>query len=374
MALAPVGAAVELVHDRLDRAEVGLPRHPFEHVHGDVPAVAPGGGGEQRVVGGHSAHLDREGHGEAIPISAPPRATLHQLQHAAHRLHRALARERVLHLGEAHQPRAGEDPIGAVHAAAGAREARDEPVDAWDLGGHPPSEAAEQPEGVVGEQHVVGVCAHPAARAGRLLGAVVGARQRGAGVGEDVELEVVVCERQLLEALERLLQRGGGVDATQAEGGHAAQRHLRHHAERAQPHARGAQQLGVVLLGAAQRRAVGEHQRERRHLRGDVAQARAGAVRGGRDRAGDALRVDVAEVLERQANRRQAALSAWIVMPPCTRTRPLGAIDLEQPVHAVEPQQAPVGERDVAEGVPRHRRPARAGRARRPAPAPRRPR
>ena len=30
-----------------------------------------------------------------------------------------------------------------------------------------------------------------------------------------------------------------------------------------------------------------------------------------------------------------------------------GAIDIQQPAHAVEPQQAPVGERDVAEGVPR---------------------
>ena len=120
---------------------------------------------------------------------------------------------------------------------------------------------------------------------------------------------MVVGERQLLEALERLLQRSGGVDAAQAEGGHAAQRHLRDHAERAQPHARSAQQLGILLFGAVQRGAVGEHQRERRHLRGDVAQARAGAVRGGGDRTGDALHIDVAEVLERQTDARQGAHS-----------------------------------------------------------------
>ena len=41
---------------------------------------------------------------------------LHELQHAAHGLDGALARQRVLHLGEAHQPRAGEDPVGAVDA------------------------------------------------------------------------------------------------------------------------------------------------------------------------------------------------------------------------------------------------------------------
>ena len=40
-------------------------------------------------------------------------------------------------------------------------------------------------------------------------------------------------------------------------------------------------------------------------------------------------------------------------MPACTRTRPGGAVDVEHAVQALEQQQAPVGERDVAEGVPR---------------------
>ncbi len=171
-------------------------------------------------------------------------------------------------------------------------------------------------------------------------------------MGEDEELEVVIGECQLLEALERLLQRSGGVEAAQAEGGHAAQRHLGDHAERAEPHTRGAQQLGIVLRGAVQRGAVGEHQRERRHLRGDVAQARAGAVRGGRDRAGDALRVDVAEVLERQADRGEARVERVDRDAPLHAHQAACSIDIQQPVHAVELQQAPVGQRDVAEGVP----------------------
>ncbi len=116
----------------------------------------------------------------------------------------------------------------------------------------------------------------------------------------------MACD-ELLEALQRLLQRRGRVEPAQAEGGHAAQRHLGDHPERAEPHARGAQQLGLVLLGAVQRGAVGEHERQRGDLRGDVAQPRAGAVRGGGDRPGDALHVDVAEVLQRQAVLGEAA-------------------------------------------------------------------
>ncbi len=64
-------------------------------------------------------------------------------------------------------------------------------------------------------------------------------------MGEDEELEVVVAKRELLEALERLGERLGRVAPAQGERGHAAQRDLGDHAERAEADARGAEHLGV---------------------------------------------------------------------------------------------------------------------------------
>ena len=149
---------------------------------------------------------------------------------AVDRLGCALARERVLHLGEAHQPRTGEDSIGAIDPRGRTGEAGDEAVELRDASREATPGAAEQLESVVGEQHVVGVGAHPAARARRLIGAVVGARERGIGVREDEELEVIVAERQLLEARERVGQWRGSVDAAQGEGGDTAEGDLGDHA------------------------------------------------------------------------------------------------------------------------------------------------
>src|SRR5437763_6980409 len=74
-----------------------------------------------------------------------------------------------------------------------------------------------------------------------------------------------------------------------------------------------------------------------------------------RDRPGDALRVDVAEVLEREAVRgelpaelpdRDSRLDAHL---------PGAAVDVEHAAQATELQHHPVGQGDVAEGVPRPR-------------------
>jgi hypothetical protein len=100
-------------------------------------------------------------------------------------------------------------------------------------------------------------------------------------VWEDVELEMVVAERELAEALERLLERRGRVDSVQGERGHAAECHLDDHPECAKPDAGRAEDLGVALARALERGAVGEHQRQRFHLAGEVAQAGAGSVGGG---------------------------------------------------------------------------------------------
>ena len=210
------------------------------------------------------------------------------------------ARDGVLHLGEAHQPRAGEDRRGAVDPLRAAGKTCDEAVEARDLARETPPSAAEELKRVIGQQHVIDVRRQAPARPRRLGHAVVRARERRARVREGEELEMVVAQRKLLEALEHVPQRRGRVDPMQREGGHAAQRHLRDHAQRAQPDACGAPQLLVALARALEHRPIGEHQRQLVDLRGEVAQPRAGAMRGRRDRTGDALDVDVADVLERQ--------------------------------------------------------------------------
>ena len=86
-------------------------------------------------------------------------------------------------------------------------------------------------------------------------------------MGEDEELEVLVGERELLEALERLRQRRRCVDAAERERGHAAHGDLGDHPKRAQPDARGAEDLRVALRRADELRAVGEHERELAELR-----------------------------------------------------------------------------------------------------------
>ncbi len=102
----------------------------------------------------------------------------------------------------------------------------------------------------------------------------------------------------LLKSVENLLAGLGRVEAIEREGGNAAQGHRRDRAQRPDPDPRCAQQIAVLaeLADAA----VGEDQLDRRDLGGDVAQAGAGSVGPGRDRAGDRLPVDVAEVLHRQ--------------------------------------------------------------------------
>jgi glycerol-3-phosphate dehydrogenase (NAD(P)+) len=135
--------------------------------------------------------------------------------------------------------------------------------------------------------------------------------------------------------------------------GNAPQRRLDDHAERAEAHLGGAEGLGVALGRAHERRAVSEHERELDHLARDVAQARAGTVRGRRDRAGERLHVDVAEVLHREAMRVEPAAEL------ADRDASLHPREAALPVHvehagqAVEVQHQPVGAGDLAEGVPR---------------------
>jgi hypothetical protein len=142
-----VRAAAVGVHDLLDRAEAGLELHAAVLVHGDVAGHAPVGGGEQRVVGGGEAHLERKADRQAPPLD----------------------RLRLFSRGTARG------------AAAGATDEVEQPV----LDGvllQPPA---------------------PRRRARLLAAAPARARERGARVGKDPELEVVGAVGVLVEPLER---------------------------------------------------------------------------------------------------------------------------------------------------------------------------
>ena len=238
---------------------------------------------------------------------------------AAHGLGGALARQRVLHLGEAHEPRAGEDRGRAVHRASSCPASRvTSRLSCGIRRGSAAPGAAEQPEGVVGEQRRRWRTrsrgrAGAAASSVRLFVRVSAMSACGNTKNSKWSLPSASSSKRV----ERLGQRRGLVDAAQRERRHAAQRDLGDHARarrgrrarRGTPPARARREHASVEPSASTSVSAGD-------LRGDVAQPRAGAVRGGRDRAGDALHVDVAEVLHRQAVARRArALSSWIVMP-----------------------------------------------------------
>jgi hypothetical protein len=171
-------------------------------------------------------------------------------------------------------------------------------------------------------------------------------------VREHEELEVLVGEGALLEGRQHLPERRRRIDAAQREGRYAPQRDLGDRTERAEADARGAEYLGLVMLRADQRRAVRQHQRQLGDLRGDVAQPCAGAVRGRRDRPGDRLDVDVAEVLHREPPGVELRAELADGDPRLQLHEAGRAVGLEHAVHASHADHHAVGQRDVAERVP----------------------
>ncbi len=154
-----------------------------------------------------------------------------------------------------------------------------------------------------------------------------------------------------VELRERLVERRRAIDAAQRERRHAAQRHGGDHAERPDADPRGEKGIAVALLRARKRLAVGEHELDRLDLRRDVAQRGAGAVRCRRDRAGDRLHVDVAEVLQREPVRRERGIQGMDRDATLDAHQPARTVEVEHAVHPLEAQRAPVGAGDVAERV-----------------------
>ena len=77
----------------------------------------------------------------------------------------------------------------------------------------------------------------------------------------------------------------------------------------------------------------------------------AGPVGGGRDRAGDGLAVDVAEVRQREVPGGELLVEAMDAHPRLDGHGRGGLVDVDDPVEQVEGEHPPVGARDVGERV-----------------------
>ncbi len=171
MALAPVGSAPELVHDRLDRAEVGPPLHAAIHVHRHEPALPPAGR-RQEMHRRPPPSSPRSGRGRRSRAAAPspsrpsPQAPCAPLGRAysisVKRTRRGLAK-----IAPELSSRS-ERPASLVTARFSRGISR---------GTRLPS-PAEELEGVVGEHHLVRICGEPAAWSGAAVGAVVRSASR----------------------------------------------------------------------------------------------------------------------------------------------------------------------------------------------------
>ena len=261
-------------------------------VDGDVGRVAAGDRADQAVVGRHHPALDRHRQGHSLLAD--------QLEYAGQRFGAGLARQCVFHLVEADRPEVGEAAVGNVYLLGLAHEPGREPGGPRDH----PRQPSGRPQGQVAEavldHDVAEEAVEPAAWRGRPLGPVAADGQRGIGVREDEELEVVVGRGERVEIGQYLVQRHRDIGPVQVEGRNRLQGHRADHAERADRNPRRAQQVGLVVPGQVMELAVRGDQVDRGHLGRQVRLGRAGAVGSGRDRPGDRLPVDVAEIGHRQ--------------------------------------------------------------------------
>ncbi len=138
-------------------------------------------------------------------------------------------------------------------------------------------------------------------------------------MGEPVELEMVGAE-PVVEAVERLTQRGRRLVGTQPECGYAVERHTRENTESTDSEPGDLEQLGFLFGGALDDRSVGQHRRHRTNLSCETGESRPGAVCSGGDRSGDGLDVDVAEIGQRETECPQMLAQVMQRVPARTLT------------------------------------------------------
>ena len=122
--------------------------------------------------------------------------------------------------------------------------------------------------------------------------------ERLARVRHHERLPVVVRVHQLVQARQHLVERARLVDAVDREGRHAPECERGDGTKRAEAYAGGAQ---LVALAQVHQLARAGHEPHALDLRGEVPEAAARAVGGGRDGTRECLWIHVALVLHREA-------------------------------------------------------------------------
>ncbi len=338
---------VEPEHDVFDSAEVRLVVVLVVAVHRDVAGIPALRGAEPVVVRVRDAHLDRE--------RDPQPPVVDHLSHRPQRLGHGGARDRVLHLAEAHRARAHEHVVRVIREGAVAVDLRREPVDRRGQRRHRTAQVAERGEHGVADEPVLPPFGEGADRMRFGVGGQprVGLRGDPVAVREPVELEVVDRSRPCLEVVEHRIKALGALDRVHHEGRHALDGELHDDAERPQPEPCGGQQLGVGALVDPQHRAVRGDERHAHHLGGEPAEGRTGAVGSGGGGAGDGLAVDVAHVGEREAEGSQDAGQLVQVGPGPEADPPGRRVVGPQPVEAAQVEHDAVAGGDGGEAVAR---------------------
>ena len=176
--------------------------------------------------------------------------------------HRA-AGHAVLHLVEAHEPRRGEHPVRLLGRLDVRDRLREPARDGRDRRRDAPSDAPSGLERDVLEEHLVEPLLRPGARLRRARDSVVLLGLHPFGVGEPVELEVVVPLDVLVEHLEHVVEAHRLVHRAQCERRNTPQRDRRHDTERAEPDTGRREHLSVLGTRAREHRAVTGHELHR---------------------------------------------------------------------------------------------------------------
>ena len=224
--------------------------------------------GEVRLVGRRRAHLERE---DGVGL-----AREHQLAHGLDRLPPALERHEVLELVKVGLEVRGVDAVAAVHAAPG-RGVRGELV-----------------SGLVVELHVARVGHPPAGRRLRVRRA-----RAEASLGSQKNEKWRWPEKSSSQPREDVVEVPVLDPLAQAVGVGDLEREARHDSQHPDRDLRGAQQLGARLVDLDDLALAG-HEPAGPQRRREARELVARAVRAGRDRSRDRLRVDVSLVGERE--------------------------------------------------------------------------
>ena len=254
----------------------------------------------------------------------------------------------VLHLGEAHDPRVRVHAVARVEVLGRAEERREAPVEPRDRRRSETPGAAEQPEHGVLQHHVAEEGLRPSRRARLAVGALGGEREGPARVGHHERLPVVVRVDQLVETRQHVVDRARLVEPVDREGGHAAQRDG---GDRSQGAERDPRRPQLVPAGQLARLAAAVDQPDAHHARGQVSEAPAGPVGGGRERTRERLLVDVALVLHREPA--QPQLLAQLAQGDAGLDGHVLAVDVEDAPHPRHVDHHAVRAGDVREGMAR---------------------